>query len=141
MRNITLMIVSLFALLLLSSSPAYADASCPTVTKTDIAALFEQWDQSLQTGKPSEVAKNYADDAILVPTVSNKVRHTHPEIENYFQRFLRLKPDGRIEEQNIQIYCDVAVNSGIYTFAVVKDGQPSEVKARFTFVYRKVGDR
>lgn len=141
MRKITLVIVSLFALLLLSSSPAYADASCPTVTKTDIAALFEQWDQSLQTGKPSEVAKNYADDAILVPTVSNKVRHTHPEIEDYFQRFLRLKPDGRIEEQNIQIYCDVAVNSGIYTFAVVKDGQPSEVKARFTFVYRKVGDR
>lgn len=84
MRKITLMIVSLFALLLLSSSPAYVDASCPTVTKTDIAALFEQWDQSLQTGKPSEVAKNYVDDAILVPTVSNKVRHTHPEIENYF---------------------------------------------------------
>ncbi|NJL39675.1 MAG: SgcJ/EcaC family oxidoreductase [Leptolyngbyaceae cyanobacterium RM2_2_4] len=122
-------------------SPAYADTNCPTVTKADIAALFEQWDQSLHTGKPSEVAKNYADDAILVPTVSNKVRHTHPEIEDYFQRFLRLKPDGQIEEQNIQIYCDVAVNSGIYTFAVVKDGQPSEVKARFTFVYRKVGDR
>ncbi|MEG4812656.1 SgcJ/EcaC family oxidoreductase [Microcoleus sp. F8-D3] len=141
MKRITLIIVGLFAGLLLVCSPAYADTNCPTVTKADIAALFEQWDQSLQTGKPSEVAKNYADDAILVPTVSNKVRHTHPEIEDYFQRFLRLKPDGRIEEQNIQIYCDVAVNSGIYTFAVVKDGQPSEVKARFTFVYRKVGDR
>ncbi|NJR52902.1 MAG: SgcJ/EcaC family oxidoreductase [Leptolyngbyaceae cyanobacterium CSU_1_3] len=141
MRTITLFIVGLFALRLLVCSPAYADASCPTVTKTDIAALFEQWDQSLQTGNPSEVAKNYADDAILVPTVSNKLRHTQPEIEDYFQRFLSLKPDGRIKEQNIQIYCDVAVNSGIYTFAVIKDGQPSEVKARFTFVYRRLGDR
>jgi uncharacterized protein (TIGR02246 family) len=140
MRKITLFIVGLFALLILFCSPAYADTSCPTVTKADIAALFKQWDQSLQTGKPSEVAKNYADDAILVPTVSNKVRHTHPEIEDYFERFLSLKPDGHIEEQNIQIYCDVAVNSGTYTFAVVKDDQPSEVKARFTFVYRKVGD-
>jgi uncharacterized protein (TIGR02246 family) len=141
MRKITLFIVSLFALLMLFCNPAYADASCPTVTKAEIAALFEQWDYSLQTGKPSEVAKNYADEAILVPTVSNNVRHTHPEIEDYFQRFLSLKPDGRIEEQNIQIYCDVAVNSGIYTFAVVKDGQLSDVKARFTFVYHKVGDR
>jgi len=141
MRKITLLIVSVFALLVLLCNPAYADENCPTVTKADIAALFEQWDQSLQTGKPSEVAKNYADEAILVPTVSNKVRHTHPEIEDYFQRFLSLNPDGRIEEQNIQIYCDVAVNSGTYTFAVVKDGQPSEVRARFTFVYHKVGDR
>ncbi|NEQ28707.1 MAG: SgcJ/EcaC family oxidoreductase [Microcoleus sp. SIO2G3] len=141
MKKITLIIVGLFALLILFCSPAYANTNCPTVTKADIAALFEQWDQSLQTGKPSEVAKNYADDAILVPTVSNKVRHTHPEIEDYFERFLSLKPDGRIEEQNIQIYCDMAVNSGTYTFAVVKDGQPSEVKARFTFVYHKVGDR
>ncbi len=49
MRKITLMIVGWFALLLLVYSPAYADASCPTVTKTDIAALFEQRDQSLQT--------------------------------------------------------------------------------------------
>lgn len=139
MKKITLIIVGLFALLILFCSPAYADTNCPTVTKADIAALFEQWDQSLQTGKPSEVARNYADDAILVPTVSNKVRHTHPEIEDYFERFLSLKPDGRIEEQNIQIYCDMAVNSGIYTFAVVKDGQPSEVKARFTFVYHNSG--
>ncbi|NJM64763.1 MAG: SgcJ/EcaC family oxidoreductase [Leptolyngbyaceae cyanobacterium CRU_2_3] len=141
MRKITLFIFGLFALLLLVCSPAYAATNCPTVTKAEIAALFEQWDQSLQTGKPSEVAKNYADEAILVPTVSNKVRHTQPEIEDYFQRFLKLKPDGRIEEQNIQIYCDVAINSGIYAFAVVKDGQPSEVKARYTFVYHKVGDR
>lgn len=141
MKRIALIVVGLLSGLLFFSSPACAATSCPTVAKADIAVLFEQWDQSLQTGSPSEVAKNYADDAILVPTVSNKVRHTHPEIEDYFQQFLRLKPDGRIEEQNIQIYCDVAVNSGTYTFAVVKDGQPSDVKARFTFVYHKVGDR
>jgi hypothetical protein len=114
LKKITLIIVGVFALLLLSCNSAYADASCPTVTK---AALFEQWDQSLQTGKPSEVAKNYADDAILIPTVSNRVRHTHAEIEDYFKHFLTLKPNGRIEEQNIHIYCDVAVNSGTYTFA------------------------
>ena len=83
-EKITLIIVGLFSLLILLCNPAYADASCPTVTKTDIAALLDQWDPSLQTGKPSKVAKNYADDAILIPTVSNKVRYTHLEIEDYF---------------------------------------------------------
>jgi uncharacterized protein (TIGR02246 family) len=140
-KKITLVVVGLLIGLLFFVSPVYANPICPTVTKADIAALFEQWDKSLQTGKPSEVAKNYADDAILVPTVSNQVRHTHPEIENYFKRFLSLNPDGRIEEQNIQIYCDVAVNSGIYSFAVVQNGKPDEVRARYTFVYRKIGDR
>lgn len=141
MKRIALIVVSLFAGLLFFSSPVYAATNCPTVTKAEIAGLFDEWDKSLQTGKPSEVAKTYTDDAILVPTMSNQVRHTHPEIENYFERFLSLSPDGRIEEQNIQIYCDVAINSGIYAFDVIKDGQPSEIKARFTFVYHKVGDR
>jgi len=96
LKKTTLIIVGVFALLLLSCNSAYADASCPTVTKADVAALFEQWDQLLQTGKPSEVAKNYADDGILIPTVSNRVRHTHAEIEDYFKHFLTLKPNGRI---------------------------------------------
>jgi hypothetical protein len=33
MKKITLVIVGLFALLLFACNPAYADASCPTVTK------------------------------------------------------------------------------------------------------------
>lgn len=70
MKRIALIVVGLLAGLLLFGSPAYAATSCPTATKADIAALFDQWDQSLQTGKPGKVAKNYADDAILVPTVS-----------------------------------------------------------------------
>jgi uncharacterized protein (TIGR02246 family) len=141
MKKIKLIILGLFTLVLFSCGSAFADPNCSTVTETEVAALFDQWDQSLQTGQPSQVAKNYADDAILIPTVSNQVRHTHPEIEDYFERFLSLTPDGRIEEQNIQIYCDVAINSGTYIFAVVKDGKRSEVKARYTFVYRKIGDR
>jgi hypothetical protein len=59
MKKITLTIVGLFTLLILFCSPAHADTNCSTVTKADIAALFEEWDESLQTGKPSEVTKNY----------------------------------------------------------------------------------
>ncbi|WP_249369659.1 SgcJ/EcaC family oxidoreductase [Acaryochloris marina] len=140
-KNVIGMLLGCCLLLSFVCTPVLAETRCPTVAPAEIADLFEQWDQSLQTGQPSEVVKTYAPDAILVPTVSNRVRHTPAEIEDYFQGFLALKPDGRIVEQNIQVFCDLAVNSGLYAFAVVKEGRPSELMARFTFVYRKIGDR
>jgi len=124
-----------------SCFPAVAAENCPVVPKADISALFQQWNQSLQTRQPAEVANHYADDAILIPTISSGVRHNLGEIEDYFQKFLAFHPDGRIEEENIQVYCDIAVNSGIYTFTLIKKGLPTEMRARFTFVYHKVGDR
>jgi uncharacterized protein (TIGR02246 family) len=48
--------------------------------KNDITVLFEQWNSALQTGDPKQVAALYATDAILLPTVSNQVRHNHAEI-------------------------------------------------------------
>jgi hypothetical protein len=47
---------------------------CQSVTKEQIAALFDRWNASLQTKNPDEVVKNYAADAVLLPTVSNKPR-------------------------------------------------------------------
>lgn len=106
-----------------------------------MAQLFDRWNASLQTGNPDEVLKNYADDAILLPTVSNKVRHNQAERKDYFVHFLQLKPVGRINERNIHVCGDVAIDSGIYTFSIVKDGAPVEVRARYTFAYRKIGDK
>ena len=105
--------------------------------KEDIAALFDQWNAALQTGDPKKVAALYASDAILLPTVSNKVRHNHEEIEDYFVHFLALCPFGKIDEENIRIFDGIAINSGIYTFTL-KD--QSKVQARYTFAYRLNGD-
>jgi uncharacterized protein (TIGR02246 family) len=111
------------------------------VSKEEIAQLFDKWNAALQTGKAEEVVKLYAPDAILLPTVSNKVRHNHEEIKDYFVHFLENKPVGKINEQNIRTYGDVAINSGVYTFTLTKQGKPSEVRARYTFVYHRQGDR
>ncbi|MGL5873437.1 MAG: SgcJ/EcaC family oxidoreductase [Xenococcaceae cyanobacterium] len=143
MKNFVVVLTTLLVILsLLSfSAPAHADSSCPQTSQKEIANLFANWNNSLQTHQPEKVAKNYADDGILLPTVSDRVRHNHAEIEEYFEHFLALNPTGAINEQNIRIFCDIAVNSGIYTFKVVKQEQPSQVRARYTFVYRKIGDR
>ncbi len=108
--------------------------------KSQIVALFDQWNSSLATGDPEKVADNYAPDAILIPTVSNKVRHDRHEIANYFEHFLELKPRGALVECNVRVYGDIAINSGTYDFTVVKDGKEAIIKARFTFVYRKGSD-
>jgi uncharacterized protein (TIGR02246 family) len=72
--------------------------------------------------------------------VSAKVRHNHDEIRDYFVHFLSKEPHGRIIEQNIRIYDNIAINSGLYTFSLMEDGGHTDVAARFTFVYQKYED-
>ena len=105
------------------------------MTNQDITALFEQWNQALQTGDPKKVVVLYAENATLLPTVSNQVRHNHAEIEDYFVSFLAKGPQGQLEEQNIRIFDDLAINSGTYLFSF-KDG--AQVMARYTYVYQNI---
>lgn len=104
----------------------------------EITVLFDRWNDALQTGDPKEVVALYSADAILLPTVSNQVRHNHNEIEDYFVHFLAKEPQGKIDESNVRIFDDIAINSGVYTFTF-KDGV--SVQARFTYVYRWNGQR
>ena len=102
----------------------------------EISAQFDKWNAALKTEDPDHVVACYAKDAILLPTVSAKVRHNHAEIRDYFVHFCAKKPDGRIDEANIRIFGDIAINSGLYTFELTDNGQRVDVAARFTFVYR-----
>jgi uncharacterized protein (TIGR02246 family) len=102
-----------------------------------ITTLFEQWNSALQTGDPKKVTALYETNAILLPTVSNQVRHNHEEIEDYFVNFLAKGPKGTINESNVRTFGDLAINSGVYTFTF-NDG--ASVQARFTYVYRWSGE-
>jgi len=108
------------------------------MTNNEIAELFNTWNQAIQTGDPKQVAALYAEDAILLPTVSNQVRHNHAEIEDYFVHFLSKGPVGTIDEANIRVFGEIAISSGVYTFTFT-DG--ATVQARFTYVYRKNADK
>ena len=104
--------------------------------ENEITALFDEWNKALQTRDPEQVAALYANNAILLPTMSNRVRHNHEEIKDYFVHFLQKSPVGTIDESNIRTFGELVINSGIYTFSF-KDG--TSAKARFTFVYRNNG--
>jgi len=134
-----------FLLLAASASwtiqPALADApgaahseSCKATSKEEIAALFDRWNASLQTGDPHKVVANYAEHSILLPTVSNKPRLTAAEKDDYFEHFLANKPSGKIDMREIELGCNSAVDAGLYTFTFAKTGDV--VHARYTYTYQ-----
>ncbi len=99
----------------------------------DVVALFNTWNAALATLDPDTVTSLYADNAVLLPTVSNRVRHDHAEIRDYFVGFLQKSPQGVIDESNVNVLSDThATNSGVYTFTF---GDGSTVTARFSYLY------
>ena len=113
--------------------------SCHAANEQDIAALFERWNRSLSSGDAHAVVANYAEHSVLLPTMSNKPRTTAAEKEDYFHHFLANHPSGTIDWRTIEIDCDTAIDSGLYTFAFATSGK--QVKARYTFTYKWFGDR
>ena len=97
----------------------------------EVAAQFDLWNSTLQTGDPEKVASLYAPDGVLLPTVSNKVRPDHASKVDYFTAFLKLKPFGTINESHVRFLNPqktLAANSGVYTFKLQKEDGPAEVR-------------
>lgn len=120
-----------------------ADPRLSGETVKMVLGLFEKWNAALASGDPTKVADLYAPDGVLLPTVSNSVRSTRKGHVDYFTNFLKLKPQGVIDEYGIREEAvdsdgesSVISNSGIYTFTLGVDG--SKVQARFTYVYKKI---
>jgi uncharacterized protein (TIGR02246 family) len=122
-----------------TQAPASAAVSRSAPSEQEIAALFDRWNESLKSGDPQKVVANYAEQSILLPTLSNKPRLTQAEKADYFHHFLENGPSGTIDMRQIQIGADMAVDTGLYTFRFAKTGD--EVKARYSFTYRRFSDQ
>ncbi|ELH8609692.1 SgcJ/EcaC family oxidoreductase [Enterobacter asburiae] len=129
MRNIY---IGAGIMMLSAASLASNVPGCEKIDNTQIERLFDKWNDSLKTGNASNVADNYLSDAVLLPTVSNKVRLTDAERIDYFKHFLEKKPVGKIESRTIRTGCNKAIDTGVYEFTFADN---SRVKARYTFTY------
>ncbi|MFA6034213.1 MAG: DUF4440 domain-containing protein [Myxococcota bacterium] len=107
--------------------------ACKAAGEQEIAALFDRWNDSLESGDPHRVAANYAARSILLPTVSNKPRLTTAEKEDYFVHFLKNRPVGKIDSRMIGLGCNTAFDAGLYTLTYRTTG--AEIRARYTFTY------
>ncbi|MCX4763785.1 SgcJ/EcaC family oxidoreductase [Streptomyces sp. NBC_01275] len=111
-------------------------------SKKQIAALFDGWNAALQTGDPDKVADRYAKDAVLLPTVSNKVRTDRAGIVDYFDHFLVNKPVGKKVQTIVNVLdSDSAIDTGVYEFTLTDPdtGKKRVVEARYTYEYEKRG--
>lgn len=106
-----------------------------------IAALFTTWNAALQTGDADKVANLYAKDAVLLPTVSNKVRTDRAGIVDYFEHFLKNKPFGKKVQTIVNVLdSDSAIDTGVYEFTLTdpKTGDKRVVEARYSYTYEKL---
>jgi uncharacterized protein (TIGR02246 family) len=123
----------------ISGTGSAGGEKCKEISEQEIAALFDKWNQSLQTGDPQQVVANYAEKSILLPTVSNKPRLTAAEKVDYFEHFLQKKPSGKIDMRFVDIGCNMALDAGLYTFTFAQTGEV--VHARYTYTYRWDGSK
>src|SRR5215471_3305011 len=136
-------LVAMTILAVMAPSAAWSRATrCAAITPSQIAALFVRWNDALQTLDPDKVVQTYASDAILLPTLVNGPLIGHEAIRNYFVQFLKKHPFGAIETRTIRIGCNMAFDTGLYTFTVDGDqGMRVPVPARYTYIYELKGDR
>ncbi len=111
-----------------------------------VAAEYHAWLKAVSEadGDPAPMLKFYAPDAVLVATFSPVLLHNDKgELAEYFKKFTALpKISGTTQDLQTRVYGDFAINTGLYTFTYeTPDSEPVAVPARFTFVYRRVGDQ
>lgn len=119
--------------------PAAPETPAPVMpSREEVAANFASWEAALASKDPKTVAALFAPDAILEPTVSNQIRDTPEEVEAYFVDFLKLSPKPTINERYIEVLDEnTAIDAGIWTFDLTRDGKPAWVTARYSFIWEK----
>lgn len=108
---------------------------CQPATQQLAEDLFNTWNDALQMGNAKIVTALYAEDAVLLPTVSNLPRTTPAEIEDYFTHFLEKQPFGIIKQRNVKKGDNKITDAGIYDVEIMSAGKKEVVTARYTFAY------
>lgn len=65
------------------------------ITEKEVRALFELWNSALATGDSRIVADRYIKKPVLLPTVSDTPRTDFDSVKDYFDAFLKKKPQGK----------------------------------------------
>jgi len=101
---------------------------------------FDAWNKALKTKNDATVANMYASsDISFLPTVSPNFIRDNADAKMYFTDFLKKEPEGTITSHEVQPFSpDSYLHSGMYTFMVGPASARSAVKARFSYVWKKI---
>jgi hypothetical protein len=102
----------------------------------EIVSMTQLWIRAVSSENPREVVKLYSDSAVLVPTLSNKIRTTSRDIFEYFEYFLKKQPEIEVCESFVNELNNIAIHSGKYIVKINSNTRET-VSCRFTFVYER----
>lgn len=118
-----------------------------------VDALFQHWADLVEQGDAEAVADLYGPEALLLPTLSARTRHSHAAIADYFAGFTARHPQAEVVERTVYPGCNQVVDAGLYRFRFDDlppggmnpgDGQPGGgrvIEARYTLVYGFNGEQ
>ena len=122
-------------------------AGCGAIPSTDRSAAsveeaVQGWKAAYDSRDPAKITALYARDAVFWGTTSPTIRTTPETIAEYFKDApKRAQARVKILDQHVRVAGDMALSAGAYTFSDVRDGKAIENPSRFTFVFRREGDR
>jgi uncharacterized protein (TIGR02246 family) len=127
-----------FALsVLLTGFPAIAGV------KDDVASATKTWAEAMSAHDIEKVVSLYDPEAVLWGTRSPTLRADPVKVREYFDILKTVPPSYKatLVDQHVRVFGDMAINTGRYTFSQEENGKEVLRPARFSFVYRKSGDR
>lgn len=110
-----------------------------TCTKAEVEKADNRWAHAIDSNNVNRVVDLYAKTAVLVSTVQTLPIVTRQGRVAYFDKFFHTYKNMHVTysgNKYIQVFNGGAVSSGLYTFSGIKHDKKTDVKARYTFVYR-----
>jgi uncharacterized protein (TIGR02246 family) len=117
---------------LLPAGAALADSAA------DVEAATQQWISAFNRKDAQGIVALYAKDAVFFGTSSPLLRDKPELVWDYFKS-LPTSGDAVVTlgEHRVQLFGELAINTGYYTRSFMQNGKKVENPARFTFVYAK----
>ena len=141
MKSAFVVVPIVAGLVIAAVQPANARSRSGTCAMANPAALdakFAEFNAAWATKNADTVTALFDDDAVLLATVANVPRTDPAGIRDYFVKFLKGSPVGKIETATIKSGCNWALQAGTWTvtFTDAVTGAKSDVKARYSFLYQ-----
>ncbi|QKF74461.1 hypothetical protein AFAEC_a0015 (plasmid) [Aliarcobacter faecis] len=100
--------------------------------------ILEQWMQEVNEGDVEKLLSLYDNQAVLIPTFSNRLLNTPEKLRNYFEKL------GNREDLSIALHEKTLITqelgnqifslSGIYNWRFAVDGELLNFEARFSYL-------
>lgn len=99
---------------------------------------LQEWIQAVNAGDVEALLGLYDNEAVLIPTFSNRVHNTPEKLREYFERLgAREGLSVSLHEKTLIVQGlqdELAMLSGIYNWRFVVDGELLNFEARFSYV-------